>query len=119
MDWRRGDIVGVNLNPKKGEEVDKVRPCIIISDDMSNHILDTVTVVPLSSQLVDDMAPFRLRLPKTEGVHQTSDILVNHIRTLSKRRITSKIGRIDETTYTRIYDALCQLFQPEKALYDR
>ncbi len=38
MDLNRGDIVGINLNPKKGEEVGKVRPCIIISDNDSNQI---------------------------------------------------------------------------------
>ena len=113
MDLCRGDIVGVNLNPKKGDEVGKVRPCIILSDDESNQILDTVIVVPLSTQLIDDMLPYRLRLLKREHLKKDSDILLNHIRTLSKKRVTSLIGSITSDEYKTITESLCLIFQQE------
>ena len=110
MDLSRGDIVGVNLNPKKGDEVGKIRPCVIFSDNESNQILDTIIVAPLSTQLIDDMLPFRLRLEKREGLEKDSDILLNHIRTISSMRVTSFIGRITNSEYDLIRANLCQIF---------
>jgi len=110
MDLSRGDIVGINLNPKKGDEVGKVRPCIVISDNESNQILDTIIVMPLSTQLIDDMLPFRLRLEKRENLEKDSDILINHIRTISNKRVTSFIGKITEDEYELIIENLCKNF---------
>jgi len=110
MDLNRRDIVGINLNPKKGDEVGKIRPCIIISDNESNQILDTIIVVPLSSHLIDDMLPFRLRLKKRDHLDKDSDILINHIRTISKKRVTSFIGKITDNEYKLIIANLCSNF---------
>jgi mRNA interferase MazF len=110
MDLNKGDIVGINLNPKKGDEVGKVRPCIIISDNESNQILDTIIVVPLSTQLIDNMSPYRLRLKKRDQLDKDSDILINHIRTISKKRVTSPIGKITINEYTSIIENLCKNF---------
>ncbi len=110
MDLNRGDIVGINLNPKEGDEIGKVRPCIIISDDEANKILDTIIVIPLSTHLIDDMLPFRLRLEKRDNLNKNSDILINHIRTISKKRVTSFIGKITDDEYKDIIENLCQNF---------
>ena len=110
MNLNRCDIVGINLNPKKGNELGKVRPCIIISDDEANKILDTVIVVPLSTKLLDDMLPYRLRLNKRDNLKQDSDILLNHIRTISKKRVTSKIGKITQEEYKLIIENICKNF---------
>ena len=110
MELNRGDIVGINLNPKKGDEVGKVRPCIIISGDEENTILDTIIVVPLSTQLIDDMHPFRMRLTKRDDLHKDSDILINHIRTISSKRVTSFIGKISDKEYQEIIEHLCKNF---------
>jgi len=110
MDLNRGDIVGINLNPKKGDEVGKVRPCVIISGDDENSILDTIIVLPLSTQLIDDMSPYRLRLSKRDKLEKDSDVLINHIRTISKKRVTSKISKITDDEYKSIISNLCRNF---------
>jgi len=110
MDLNRGDIVGINLNPKKGDEVGKVRPCIIISGDDENSILDTIIVVPLSTHLIDDMLPFRMRLSKRGNLEKDSDILINHIRTISSKRVTSYIARVSDDEYQEIIENLCRNF---------
>ena len=110
MDLSRGDIVGINLNPKKGDEVGKVRPCIILSGNEENEILDTLMVVPLSTHLIDDMLPFRLRLLKRDDLRQDSDVLINHLRSISSQRVTSFIGKITEDEYALIIDNLCKNF---------
>ena len=113
MELNRGDIVAINLNPKKGDEVGKIRPCIILSDDDSNEILDTIIVVPLSTQLIDDMLPFRMRLKKRDNLKYDSDILLNHIRTISKKRVTSKIAKITKEEYKEIKQNLCKIFEED------
>ncbi len=110
MEYKRGDIVIVNLNPKKGDEVGKIRPAIIISGDDENKILDTVVLLPLSTDLIEDMYPYRIRILKRENLKKDSDVLVNQIRTLSKKRVDKKIGKISENEYNFIIEALCKNF---------
>ena len=111
MDYKRGDIVGINLNPKKGDEVGKIRPCVIISNNDENQILDTIIVMPLSTQLIDDMLPYRLRLSKRGKLEKDSDVLINHVRTISKKRVTSKISKVTKDEYDLIIQNLCNNFK--------
>lgn len=111
MDYKRGDIVTINFNPKKGDEVGKVRPALILSGDDENEILDTVIVMPLSTHLIEDMEPFRMRLEKRANLKQNSDILINHIRTISKRRIGNTIAAINDDEYRTIIENLCKNFR--------
>ena len=110
MDFKRGDIVTVNLNPKKGHEVGKIRPAVVISDDDENRILDTIILLPLSTSLIDDMEPYRMRILKRDNLKQDSDILINQIRTLSKQRNGEKIAKVTNEEYTKIVDLLCKNF---------
>ena len=110
MDFKRCDIVTVNLNPKKGHEVGKIRPAVIISNDDENDILDTVILMPLSTDLVEDMEPYRMRIPARDNLSQDSDILINQIRTLSKQRIGEKIAELTNDEYTLVIAALCKNF---------
>ena len=63
-----------------------------LGDDDENAILDTLILLPLSTDLIDDMEPYRMRISKRENLKQDSDILINQIRTLSKQRIDEKIN---------------------------
>ena len=104
------DLVIVNLYPKKGDEVGKIRPAVIISGDDENSILDTVILLPLSTDLIDDMFPYRLRIEKRDDLKQDSDILINQIRTLSKIRIKEKIAKLSNEEYDLVIQALCKNF---------
>ena len=110
MDLNRGDIIGINLNPKKGDEIGKVRPCIVISDNESNSILNTIMVMPLSTKLMDNMAPFRVRLKKRGDLVHDSDVLINHMRAISKKRVTSYISKVTDEEYKKIIENLCKNF---------
>ncbi len=111
MEFRRGDIVIVNLYPKKGEEVGKIRPAIVISGEDESAILDTVILMPLSTDLIDNMQPYRMRLPARDGLKQDSDVLINQIRALSKTRIKEKIAKISSAEYDALMQNLCKNFQ--------
>jgi mRNA interferase MazF len=110
MDFKRGDIITVNLNPKKGHEVGKIRPAVIISNDDENEILDTVILMPLSTDLIDNMEPYRMRILKRDNLKQDSDVLINQVRTLSKLRIKEHIATITNNEYENIIKYLCKNF---------
>jgi len=110
MELNRGDIVIVNLYPKKGDEVGKTRPAVIISGDDENSILDTVIVMPLSTDLIDDMLPYRMRIPKRGNLKKDSDVLINQIRALSKVRIKEKIAKLTNEEYLQVIENLCKNF---------
>ena len=110
MELNRGDIVIVNLYPKKGDEVGKIRPAVIISGDDENAILDTVILMPLSTDRIDNMTPYRMRIVAREGLKEDSDILINQIRALSKARIKEKIAKITLAEYDAIIQNLCKNF---------
>jgi mRNA interferase MazF len=110
MDYKKGDIVIVNLNPKKGHEVGKIRPAVIISNDDENDILDTVILMPLSTDLIEDMEPYRMRISKRDNLKQDSDIIINQIRSLSKQRIGEKIAKLTNDEYTLVIASLCKNF---------
>jgi len=110
MDYKKGAIVIVNLNPKKGHEVGKIRPAVVISSDDENDILDTVILMPLSTDLLEDMEPYRMRIPKRDNLKQDSDILINQIRTLSKQRIGERVAQLTDDEYAQVIQLLCKNF---------
>lgn len=96
MVYERGTIVLVNYNPqKKAEEVGKVRPAIIVSDTMLNDVLDLVSVVALSTNLIDDAEPLRIRIQSRENLKVDSDAMIEQLRCVSKSRIGERIGCLD------------------------
>jgi len=103
MEYKRGDIVLVNFNPqKKPEEISKIRPAIIISDTQLNEILDLVSVVALTTNLIDDAEPLRVRISKKEFLKQDSDAMVEQLRSVSKSRIGEKIASLDDNELLKI-----------------
>lgn len=110
MELNRGDIVIVNLYPKKGDEVGKIRPAVIVSGDDENAILDTVMLMPLSTDLIDNMLPYRMKILKRDGLKEDSDILINQIRTLSKTRIKEKVAKLTSVEYDAVIQNLCKNF---------
>ena len=111
MELNRGDIVIVNLYPKKGDEVGKIRPAVIISGNDENSILDTIILLPLSTDLIDDMFPYRLRIEKRDNLKEDSDVLINQITTLNKFKIKEKIARLTQEEYDLVIQALCKNFK--------
>ena len=110
MEFNCGDIVIVNLYPKKGSEVGKIRPAVIISGDDENAILDTVILMPLSTDLLNNMLPYRIRIQKRGELKEDSDILINQIRALSKTRIKEKIAKLTPEEYDAVIQNLCKNF---------
>lgn len=93
--YKKGDIVLANFNPQRQkEEVGKIRPAVVVSDDVLNDILDLITVVPLTTNLIDDALPLRVRILKREKLDSDSDAMIENIRSISKKRVLEKISTL-------------------------
>jgi len=102
-EYKRGDIVLVNFNPqKKPEEVSKVIPAIIISDTQFNEILDLVSVVALTTNLIENAEPLRVRISKKENLMEDSDAMIEQLRNVSKSRIGEKLASLDEKELAKV-----------------
>jgi mRNA interferase MazF len=101
--YERGSIVLVNFNPqKKKEEVSKVRPAVIVSDTMLNDILELVSVVALTTNLIDDAEPLRVRISAREFLKNDSDAMIEQLRCVSKSRIGERVGLLDDSEIAKI-----------------
>lgn len=97
MDYRRGDIVLVNFNPqKRKEEVAKVRPAVIVSDTELNNVLDLISVVALTTNLIEDAGILRVRIRQRNKLSKDSDAMVEQLRSLSKNRIGESIASVSD-----------------------
>ena len=100
----RGSVVWVSLDPVRGAEVPKTRPCIVVSRTEANDISSTVTVVPLSS--VKGRAPDRLVQPllsaKDTHLPKDSRALCDQVRTVDRGRIRQTSGALRGEVLGRI-----------------
>ena len=93
---KRGYVYLVDLNPVKGAETGKVRPAVVVSNDINNKYADTVTVVPITSN-VKKVYPFEVFIPKgIANLSKDSKAKANQIRTIDKSRIKKEIGKLPD-----------------------
>jgi len=100
----RFEIYLVKLDPTVGSEIQKTRPCIVISPNEIN-ILRTVIIAPLTSKGFEFI--FR---PKIQFQNKDGLVLLDQIRTVDKSRLVKKIGKVDENKEKEIADILVEMF---------
>jgi mRNA interferase MazF len=91
---QQGEIWYTNLNPIKGSEQAGHRPVVIISGNLVNTYLNIVIAMPLTTKIKNYKGNLILKPTKTNGLLQPSEVLVFHIRSLSKDRLEKKLGSI-------------------------
>ena len=102
----KGEIYLADLNPTVGSEISKIRPVLIVSNDINNQYAATVTIVPITST-TEKIYPFEIFLPKGEGnLTNDSKAKANQIRTIDKLRLKKQFGRINEETLREIEKAI-------------
>ena len=100
---KRGDVVTIAAPGDHG----KPRPALIIQADVFNDIHSSITVVPLSSTIID--APlFRITLDpsRQNGLIRVSQIMVDKVLTLPREKIGKRVGHLSNTLMTRVGRAL-------------
>ncbi len=104
--YYRFEVWLVNLEPVKGSEIKKTRPCVIISPKEINDNMQTVLIAPLTSTLT--RFPFRL---SCTFEHHQGQIALDHIRSVDKTRLIKRLGNIEEKTAIEICQLLNVLFE--------
>jgi len=92
---RQGEIWYADLNPTKGSEQAGQRPVVVISGNLLNEHLNVVIVVPLTTKIKNYKGNPVLKPSAENGLKQESEMLIFHIRSVSKDRLVKKIGRIE------------------------
>jgi len=100
----KGEIWLANLNPsKKNNEVGKIRPVLIFqTNDLNHNEYPTTITMPLSTSLIDDAEPIRIRISKREKLLQDSDLILTQIRAIDNSRFIEKIATLQEKEYSSI-----------------
>ena len=102
----RGEVWLTRLDPTVGNEIQKTRPCLVVSPDMMNHSLGTVIVMPLTSGSQPE--PFR---PGSKIGGVSGLLLGDQIRSASKRRLIRKLDNADHATLAKALAALREMFE--------
>ena len=99
------EVYWVNLNPTIGAEMQKVRPCVVVSPRELNKHLDTVIIIPITSSIHG--YPYRVacRICGRNG-----EIVTDQIRTVDKSRLKSKISTLSSVEQFALQDVLRQMF---------
>jgi mRNA interferase MazF len=108
---KQGEIWLANLNPGRGSEPGKIRPVLILQNQA---LLDaghpSTLVLPLTTNLIDDAEPLRLRIAAQGGLNGDSDLLVDQLRAIdNKRLLDGPLFCLDEETLARVYQAVAEV----------
>jgi mRNA interferase MazF len=112
-DWRRPiltikryEIYYADLNPTIGSEIRKIRPVVIVSQDVMNKYLETVVICPLTSSLHPQ---WRTRLQIT-CAKQEAEIAVDQIRTISRQRLKNKIDTLSKSKAAQLRKLITDMY---------
>ena len=99
------DVYWVDLNPTIGAEMQKIRPCVIVSPKELNAHLDTVIIVPVTSAIHG--YPYRVRC---HIMGRDGEMATDQIRTIDKRRLKNRIATLTAGETESLQDVLRQMF---------
>lgn len=112
----KGSVVWVALDPVRGAEIPKTRPCVVVSREIANEVSRTATVVPLSS--LKGKAAERLVQPilraNESRLPKDSRALCDQVRTIDKTRLRGTVGVLGREIMRRIDRGLILHLQLEE-----
>ncbi len=105
MELNQYQVVLVQLDPTVGSEIQKTRPCVIISPNEMNHHLRTITIAPLST--TSKSYPTRIQIQHN---NQIGWVVMDQIRTIDKARIIKKFGFLSEPEIKSCKQVIREIF---------
>jgi mRNA interferase MazF len=105
---RRFDIVLVNLDPTVGLEIQKTRPCLVVSPDEVNRHLRTVIVAPMTTTARPYPTRVAIRFQRKDG-----QVALDQLRTVDKARLAKRLGAADRNTAAAVCAVLVEMFTLE------
>ena len=111
----RGDVFWVDLSGATGSEIDhKVRPAVVIQNDIGNRYSPTTIVAPLSGSVGGKVYPIEVKLDSSDvsvstgdtGLKKVSKVKLEQIRTVDKTRLRTRIGKVSPKKMVEIDKAI-------------
>lgn len=108
---KRGDIFYADLSPVIGSEQGGVRPVLIVQNNMGNRHSPTVIAAAITSQIGKAKLPTHIELQGNAfGLSKDSIVLLEQIRTIDKKRLKEKMGRLDREVMHKVDHAIAVSF---------
>jgi mRNA interferase MazF len=102
---RRYEIYLVNLDPTQGSEIQKTRPCLVVSPDEMNRYIRTVIIAPMTSTQRDYPTRINLTFQRKKG-----QIVLDQIRTVDKSRLVRRLATLPASRAREVADILQEMF---------
>lgn len=103
----RSEVYLVALDPTLGSEIQKTRPCVVVSPDEMNRFLRTVIVAPMTSKGRSYPSRVPCRFEDKDG-----HVVLDQIRTVDAVRLVRRLGRLEPETMDRVLSTLSEMFAP-------
>lgn len=102
---QRGDVFLMELNPTRGREIRKTRPCVVVSPNELNAHMGTYIVAPLTS----GSHPYPFRVACRFG-GKSGHIVLDQLRTVDDERLGKRLGALTSVTMTKVLSVLQEMF---------
>ena len=103
----RGDVYLVQLDPTRGSEIRKTRPCLVVSPDELNDHLRTVIIAPMTT--VGHAYPWRVSC-RFQG--RSGFVVTDQLRTVDVERLARRLGRLAPNALAAVLSVLEEMFAP-------
>ena len=108
---RRGDIYYADLSPVVGSEQGGVRPVLIVQNDTGNRHSPTVIAAAITSQINKARLPTHIELEaKNFGLTKNSVVLLEQVRTIDKKRLRERMGKLSDDLMDKVDGAIAVSF---------
>ena len=108
---KRGDIFYADLSPVVGSEQGGMRPVLIVQNDTGNKHSPTVIAAAITSQTGKARLPTHIELnAQSVGLSRDRVLLLEQVRTIDKSRLRERMGKLDDTTMTKVDNAIAVSF---------
>jgi mRNA interferase MazF len=103
---KRFEVWNIELNPTKGSEINKVRPCLVVSPNEANKFLNTVVIIPMTSTI----KPYPTRL-NCDFKGKNGQLVIDQIRSVDKSRLIEKLGIMNANTCKNVCSLIIETFK--------
>ena len=103
----RLEVYLVRLDPAQGHEIQKTRPCVVISPDEMNQHIGTVIVAPMTTKGRSYPTRIPVRFQRKSG-----QVVLDQIRTVDKTRLVRRLGKISDRAAREVLTVLGEMFAP-------
>jgi mRNA interferase MazF len=106
VEIKRFEVYLISLDPTKGCEISKTRPCVVVSPDEMNRHIRTVIVAPMTTKTRAYPSRVDCSFQGKQG-----QVVLDQIRTVDKSRLVERIGKLSAATCDKVSDVLVEMFQ--------